>query len=364
MSLAKKLLSNSRISRTTMLTESSLADESYLCITDTPIVNMALSGHFDGGLRSGMGILAGPSKHFKTLLGLHIIANYMIENPDAVMLFYDSEKGASLDYISSAGIDLDRVVRVPIKNVEELKFDLTHQFDTLSKEKADNPKKYVEKLVVFIDSIGNLASKREADNALNENSAADMTRAKELKSLFRVVTPYLEELNVPMVAVNHTYDTLEMFSKTVMSGGQGPMLSADWVFIMGKRQLKEGKDVIGSEFVLNIEKSRTVKERSKLPLAVSFASGIDKWSGLLELAKLGGFLTSKGPWWYPTWLGEDKPVKKSQMDDAFWQSLLDHEPFCKYCTGLYKLNAGSDVSTEDVDFDDLEVDKETGEILS
>lgn len=363
MSLAKKLLKNSRLERTTMLAQSSLADESYLCLTDTPIVNMALSGHFDGGLRAGLGILAGPSKHFKTLLGLHIIANYMIENPEAMMLFYDSEKGASLDYISGAGIDIDRVIRVPIKNVEELKFDLANQFEELAKEKAGD-KKWDEKLVVFVDSIGNLASKREADNAMNENSAADMTRAKELKSLFRVITPYLEEINVPMVAVNHTYDTMEMFSKTIMSGGQGPMLSADWVFIMGKRQLKDGKEIIGSEFVLNVEKSRTVKERSKLPLAVSFEKGIDKYSGLLELAKLGGFLSSKGPWWYPTWLGEGKTVKKSQMDDIFWQSLLDHEPFSTYCTGLYKLNAGSDATTEDIDFDDLEVDKETGEILS
>ena len=148
-----------------------------------------------------------------------------------------------------------------------------------------------DRVFVFIDSIGNLASKKELDDALDGKSAADMTRAKSLKSLWRILTPMLTTKDIPCVAVNHTYETLEMFSRSVMGGGTGGMYSANQVFIIGKQQEKDSSGLIGWNFVINIEKSRFVKEKSKLTFTVTYKGGINRWSGLLDLADEGDFIT-------------------------------------------------------------------------
>ncbi|MGG7383269.1 recombinase RecA, partial [Escherichia coli] len=116
------------------------------------------------------------------------------------------------------GVDPERVIHTPIQSVEQLKIDMVNQLEAIERG---------EKVIVFIDSIGNMASKKETEDALNEKSVADMTRAKSLKSLFRIVTPSFSIKNIPCVAVNHTIETIEMFSKTVMTGGTGVMYSAD-----------------------------------------------------------------------------------------------------------------------------------------
>jgi hypothetical protein len=90
---------------------------------------------------------------------------YLKKNPEAVLLFYDSEFGSPVEYFESVGIDPSRVLHTPVKNLEELKFDMMKQLDAV--EKGD-------KLFILIDSIGNLASVKEAEDALDGKSVADM----------------------------------------------------------------------------------------------------------------------------------------------------------------------------------------------
>jgi hypothetical protein len=130
--------------------------------------------------------------------------------PESVLLFYDSEFGSPQSYFQSFGIDLERVFHTPITDIEQLKFDLMQQINNI--ERGD-------KVIVLIDSIGNLASKKEVDDALEGKSAADMTRAKQVKSLFRMVTPHLTLKDIPMVVINHTYKTMELYAKDVVGGG-------------------------------------------------------------------------------------------------------------------------------------------------
>ena len=148
--------------------------------------------------------------HHNTLFGLVQTAAYMKAKPDAICLFYDSEFGAGKDYFESVGVPIERVIHIPIMNIEELKFDLVQKLEEITKK--DN-------IIVFIDSVGNLASKKEIDDAKDEKSVADMTRAKQMKSLWRMVTPYLTMKDIPLIAISHTYETMEMFSKQVVSGG-------------------------------------------------------------------------------------------------------------------------------------------------
>ena len=121
-------------------------------------------------------------------------------------------------------------------------------------------------VIFVIDSLGNMASKKETEDAIDGKSTVDMSRAKQMKSIFRMITPYLVKYDIPMVAVNHIYMTQEMFSKPVVSGGTGIYLSADNIFILGRQQAKEGTELAGYNFIINVEKSRHSREKSKIPV--------------------------------------------------------------------------------------------------
>jgi RecA/RadA recombinase len=110
-----------------------------------------------------------------------------------------------------------------------------------------------------------------------------MSRAKQVKSLFRMVTAHLTMKDIPMVVVNHTYMEIGMFPKAIVGGGTGSYYSADNIFILGHQQEKDGTEIVGYNFIINVEKSRYVKEKSKIHVTVSFDGGISKWSGLLDI---------------------------------------------------------------------------------
>ncbi|QPB09003.1 UvsX-like recombination protein [Klebsiella phage Metamorpho] len=338
--LKSRLIKASTSKMTAELTKSKFFNEKDVVRTKIPMLNIAISGALDGGMQSGLTIFAGPSKHFKSNMSLTMVSAYLNKYPDAICLFYDSEFGITPAYLKSMGVDPDRVIHTPVQSVEQLKIDMVNQLEAIERG---------EKVIVFIDSIGNMASKKETEDALNEKSVADMTRAKSLKSLFRIVTPYFSIKNIPCVAVNHTIETIEMFSKTVMTGGTGPMYSADTVFIIGKRQIKDGTELEGYQFVLNAEKSRTVKEKSKFFIDVKFDGGIDPYSGLLDMALDIGFVVKPKNGWYArefldTETGEMIREEKSwRAKDTscteFWGPLFKHEPFRNAIKARYQLGA-------------------------
>ena len=246
MSILEKLKKNSTIKATQMLSESEFFSERDRVSTDIPALNIALSGSVYGGFLPGLTFFAAPSKHFKTNFSLLMVSSYMKKYPDAVCLFYDSEYGATPEYFSNMGVDASRVVHTPITNVEELKFDLVAQLEAI--EKGD-------RVIIMIDSIGNLASKKEVDDAKEQKSVADMSRAKALKSLFRIATPYLTSKCIPMIAVNHTYQTIELYAKTQMGGG---CLSPETNVVMADGSVKQISEIAVGEIVKTLEGDKEV----------------------------------------------------------------------------------------------------------
>lgn len=327
MSIMDKLKKNSKVKETSVLSESKFFTEKDMVATDVPMMNVALSGSTEGGLAPGLTVLAGPSKHFKTSFGLIMAAAYLRKYKDAVLLFYDSEFGSPQAYFEQYDIDTSRVLHTPITNVEELKFDLIGQLEQLDRK---------DKVVVMIDSVGNLASKKELEDAINEKSVADMSRAKALKGLFRMTTPYLNMKDIPLIAVNHTYMEIGLFPKAVVSGGTGIYYSADNIWILGRRQNKQGTEVTGYDFVINVEKSRYVKEKSKIPISVSWSGGVERYSGLLDVALAGNFVAKPSNGWYSrvdTSTGEflgTKVREKETLSEEFWKPIFDETNFAEY----------------------------------
>jgi RecA/RadA recombinase len=334
MSIMDKLKKNSKVKETSVLSESKFFNEKDMVQTDVPMINVALSGSVDGGLSSGLTVLAGPSKHFKTSFALLMAAAYLNKHPDAVMLFYDSEFGSPQSYFQQFGIDTARVLHTPITNVEELKFDIIGQLEGM--DRKDN-------VIIVIDSIGNLASKKELEDAINEKSVADMSRAKALKGLFRMTTPYLTMKNIPLLAINHTYKEIGLFPKDIVSGGTGIYYSADNIWILGRQQDKQGTEIKGYHFVINVEKSRYVKEKSKIPISVSWEGGVQRWSGLLEVALAGQYVAKPSNGWYQhvdRQTGElvgQKFREKETLTEEFWKPVLEGTDFKEFLKKQYSI---------------------------
>ena len=337
MSVLDKIKKNSSIKESAILSKSKFFTDKDMIPTAIPIINVALSGRLDGGLTPGLTMWAGPSKHFKTAFSLLMAKSYLDKYEDAALLFYDSEFGTPQSYFDTFGIDTDRVLHTPITDIEQLKQDIMKQLDNV--ERGD-------RLIIVIDSIGNLASKKEVDDALEGKTVADMSRAKQIKSLFRMITPHLTLKDIPLVIVNHTYKEIGMFPKDIVGGGTGSYYSADNIFILGRQQEKEGAEVIGYNFIINVEKSRYVKEKSKIPITVSFNGGISRWSGLLDIALESGHVTKPANGWYSkvdqdTAEIEDKKYRLKETDTKeFWLPILKQKSFQEYVENKYRVAAG------------------------
>ena len=340
--LIERIKKTSTIRETDILTDSKFFNQKDLIQTSVPAVNVALSGKLDGGLTPGLTVFAGPSKHFKTAFAMLLAKAFLDKYDDGVILFYDSEFGAPQQYFDTFDIDTTRVVHTPITDVEQLKHDSMQQLNGLERD---------DHVMIIVDSVGNLASRKEVEDSLEGKSVADMTRAKQMKSLFRMITPHLTIKDIPAIVVNHTYKEIGMFPKDVVSGGTGIYYSADNIYIIGRRQQKTGTEITGYEFVINVEKSRFVREKSKIIVDVSWEAGISKWSGLLDMALESGHVTKPSVGWYQR-TGADNKVRAKGLDKEFWLPILQDETFATWVQERYTIGSvdmmNQEISEEDI----------------
>jgi RecA/RadA recombinase len=345
MSLMDKIKKNSTIKDISVLSKSKYFNEKDVIQTQIPALNIALSGKIDGGFVPGLTLWCGPSKHFKSMFSLIMAKSYMDKYPDAVMVFYDCEFGTPAKYFSSLNMDTNRILHVPIMDMEEFKFDVIKQLENLERG---------ERAIFVIDSLGNMSSKKELDDAIEGKSVQDMSRAKQMKSIFRMITPYLNRLDIPMVAVNHIYMEQGLYPKAIVSGGTGVYLSADNIYILGRQQEKDGTEISGYNFIINVEKSRYVKEKSRIPISVSFDSGVSKWSGLLDLALELGFVMKPSNGWYSkvnveTGEVEDKKYRlKDTNTKEFWEPILVSQRFKDAVYDNYSISSNSILGDEEI----------------
>ena len=131
----------------------------------------------------------------------------------------------------------------------------------------------------------------------------------------------------------------------VVTHNTGPMYSADTVWILGRQQDKDGKDIKGYHFIINVEKSRYVKEKSKVPISISWEGGINKWSGLLELALEHGSVIKTKPGWYasvdPDGVISEKSFREKQIitNGEFWANIIKTTDFAEFIKRKYQIGA-------------------------
>lgn len=317
--LLKKIMKSSLIKETSLLSESEIYNEETFIPTKIPLLNLFLSGKFDGGIAGSHTAIAGASASFKSMIGLILMKTYLDHYEDGYGVLYDSEKGITKDYLNSLGIDSSRIIIKPFATLEALKNDLSVLLDTV--DRGDH-------ILILIDSISNSASKKEVEDALKGDDKADMTRAKVIKSIFRIATSSVAFKNIPLISINHTYSAMDMYKEDEISGGTGIKYSATSTLRISK--LKGAKDEGGVNFKIKAGKSRYVKENSTFLLSIPEDGKLRQLSGLFELALQYGFITSETQGWYevPSLADFGKVRRKEiQYDKFFWKRVFEETNF-------------------------------------
>ena len=249
--------------------------------TGSYIFNALLSGSVNGGLPDNkITAIAGESATGKTYFLMGIVKNFLDANPDAGVIYFESESAITKNMVVDRGIDPKRMVIFPVTTVQEFRTQALKVLDSyITQPESDrNP------LFLCLDSLGMLSTTKEVEDTADVKETRDMTRAQVLKAAFRVLTLKVGRAQVPMVVTNHTYESMGLFSTKEMGGGSGLKYAASSIIYLSKKKEKDGTEVIGNIIHCKNHKSRLTKENKMVDVRLTYDMGLDKYYGLLELA--------------------------------------------------------------------------------
>ena len=263
-------------------------DESEQYIdTGSLVFNGLVSGSIFGGISSSkITAIAGESSTGKTFFALAVAKNFLDANPDAYVLYFDTESSITRALLDSRGIDTNRLVVVNVVTIEEFRSKALKAIDKYLQMPIDERKP----CMFVLDSLGMLSTEKEITDALNDKQVRDMTKSQLVKGAFRMLTLKLGQANVPLIVTNHTYDVIGAYVPTKeMGGGSGLKYAASTIIYLGKKKEKDGKEVIGNIIKAKTHKSRLSKENKQVEIRLYYDDrGLDRYYGLLELGELGG----------------------------------------------------------------------------
>ena len=261
--------------------------------TGSYIFNGLVSGSIYGGIPSNkITAIAGESSTGKTFFCLSIVKNYLEMDPEAGVIYFESESAISRSMIEDRNIDSKRMVLVPVTTVQEFRHQAIKILDKYLAQSEEDRKP----MMFVLDSLGMLSTTKEVEDTEAGKDTRDMTRAQVVKSIFRVLTLKLGKANVPMLVTNHTYDVVGAYVPTKeMGGGSGLKYASSTIIYLSKKKEKDGKEVIGNVIKAKTAKSRLTKENALAEIRLYYDDrGLDKYYGLLELGEKHGVFTRKG----------------------------------------------------------------------
>lgn len=261
--------------------------------TGSYILNALISGSIFGGLPANkITALAGESSTGKTFFALSIVKYFLKSNPEAQVIYFETESAVSKDMMLSREIDIKRVGLVPVTTVQEFRTQSIKVVDEYMKLKEkDRPP-----LLFVLDSLGMLSTSKEVQDATDGKETRDMTRAQVIKSIFRILSLKLGQAKIPLIVTNHTYEVVGAYVPTKeMGGGTGLKYAASSILFLSKKKEKDGTEIIGNIIKVKAHKSRFTKENSVIETRLYYdARGLDKYYGLLELGEKYGIFERVG----------------------------------------------------------------------
>ena len=262
------------------------ADVTSFIDTGSYSFNALLSGTIYGGMPSNkITAIAGEAATGKTFFALGICKAFLDKDPDAGIIYFESESAISKQMIEARGIDSKRMVIVPVATVQEFR----NQSIKILDKYIEQTEKTRKPLMFVLDSLGMLSTTKEIEDTAAGKETRDMTRSQIVKSTFRVLTLKLGRANIPMIMTNHTYDVIgSMFPQKEMGGGSGLKYAASSIIYLSKRKDKEGTEVVGNIIHCKNFKSRLTKENAMIDVKLTYKTGLDKYYGLIELGEEAG----------------------------------------------------------------------------
>lgn len=288
MSFLKSVIKDSKNEYASLASEGIAAgDVESFVDTGSYIFNALVSGSIFGGIPSNkITALAGESGTGKTFFCLSVVRSFLDSDPDAGVIYFETESAISKQMIESRGIDSNRMVIFPVATIEEFRTQSVRIIDKF----LEQPKDERKPLMFVLDSLGMLATNKEVQDASDDKNVRDMTKAQLVKSVFRILTLKLGKANIPMLVTNHTYDVVGSYVPTKeMGGGSGLKYSASTIIFLSKKKEKDGTDLIGNIIKCEAKKSRLTREGSKIETRLFFdARGLERHYGMLELGERAG----------------------------------------------------------------------------
>ena len=264
----------------------SAGDSTDFIDTGSHIFNALVSGSIYGGVPSNkITAIAGESSTGKTFFCLGIVQHFLDSNPDAGVIYFESESAISKQMIEDRGIASDRMLIVPVATIEQFRTQACRILDNY----VDQPEDKRQPLMFVLDSLGMLSTEKEIADVVADKQVRDMTKSQLIKGAFRVLTLKLGKANVPMLVTNHTYDVIGSYVPTKeMGGGSGLKYASSTIIYLSKKKEKDGTEVVGNIIKCKAQKSRLTKENSQIETRLYYDKGLDRYYGLLELGERGG----------------------------------------------------------------------------
>ena len=255
-------------------------DVSNFIDTGSYIFNGLISGSMYGGLpQNKITALAGESATGKTFFLMGMVKNFLDQNPNAGVVYFESESAITKQMVVDRGIDPARMVIIPVTTVQEFRTQAIKVLDSYLEKSEKRP------MMMCLDSLGMLSTTKEVEDTEAGKETRDMSRAQILKAAFRVLTLKLGKAKVPMVVTNHTYDVIgSMFPTKEMGGGSGLKYAASSIIYLSKKKFKDGTEVVGNIVHCKNHKSRLTIENKMVDVRLNYEKGLDKYYGLTELA--------------------------------------------------------------------------------
>jgi RecA/RadA recombinase len=245
--------------------------------------NALLSGSLYGGVANNKIIaLGGASSTGKTWFALSIVSDFLRNNKDGVVVYFDSEQAVTSEMFAGKDIDPNRIAVFPIATIEEFKTQCVGIVDDVLATDESNRKP----MMIVLDSLGNLSTIKEMTDTADGKNVRDMTRAQGVKAAFRVLTIKLGAAKIPLIVTNHTYQSQGDYIPTqILSGGSGLQYCASTIVMLSKKKDKNADgDVVGNIIHCKLFKSRLTKENKQVDVQLNYDTGLNKYYGLVDIA--------------------------------------------------------------------------------
>ena len=266
---------------------SDISDSEQYIDTGSLVFNGLLSGSIFGGVCSNkITAIAGESSTGKTFFALAVAKNFLDTNPDAYVLYFDTESSITRSLLEGRNIDTSRFVVINVVTIEEFRTKALKAVDKYLQMPTEDRKP----CMFVLDSLGMLSTEKEIRDALDDKQVRDMTKSQLVKGAFRMLTLKLGQANIPLIVTNHTYDVIGSYVPTKeMGGGSGLKYAASTIIYLGKKKEREGKETVGNIIKAKTAKSRLSKENKEVEIRLYYDErGLDRYYGLLELGEIGG----------------------------------------------------------------------------